>query len=55
MVPPGFLQDPPALGNQLTEDAFLVSLLRRLVPADALGEALPDLGEVVCGDWGGTR
>lgn len=55
MAPPGFLQDPPALGNQLMEDAFLVSLLHRLVPVDALGEALPDLGEVVCGDWGGTR
>lgn len=44
MAPHGFLQDPPALGNQLTEDAFLVSLLCRLLPAEALGEALPDLG-----------
>ncbi|PRW33943.1 acyl- dehydrogenase family member 11-like [Chlorella sorokiniana] len=43
MAPHGFLQDPPALGNQLTEDDFLVSLLRRLVPADALDDALPDL------------
>ncbi len=44
MAPPGFLQDPPALGNQLVEDAFLVSLLRRLVPENALADALPDLG-----------
>lgn len=40
----GFLQDPPRLGNQLRDDEFLNSQLRRLLPEEALGGVEPDLG-----------
>lgn len=39
-----FLQDPPHLGNQWTEDGFLRDTLRRLLPADTFRDAEPDLG-----------
>ena len=41
----GFLQTPPHLGNQYTEDSFLRSVLRRLLPPETLAEVAPDLGE----------
>ena len=39
-----FVQEGPHLGNQLADDPLLVSLLRRLVPPDALDAALVNLG-----------
>lgn len=40
----GFVQDPPRLGNELLDDAFLSSLLRRLLPVDVLHDEHKDLG-----------
>lgn len=43
----GFLQDPPRLGNQFSDDEFLVSQLARLLPDASmqqdLGEEMPTL------------
>ena len=38
-----FYQDPPRLGNQFTDDAFLVSYLRQRLPAAMLQTIEPDL------------
>jgi alkylation response protein AidB-like acyl-CoA dehydrogenase len=38
-----FFQSPPRLGNQYLEDGALRSVLRRLLPADALGRVEPGL------------
>jgi hypothetical protein len=40
---PGFLQDPPRLGNQYLEDTALRECLKRLVPENVLTSFEPDL------------
>ncbi|HUO85881.1 MAG TPA: acyl-CoA dehydrogenase family protein [Thermoanaerobaculia bacterium] len=50
---PGFLQSPPALGNQYHDDRVLRSLLARLLPAEMLAEIEPELaamGELAGGE-----
>jgi hypothetical protein len=39
----GFLQDPPRLGNQYSEDTPLREVLQRLLPEDVLQSIEPDL------------
>ena len=49
----GFLQSPPALGNQYRDDRVLSSALRRLLPPDVLAEIEPELdrmGELAGGE-----
>ncbi|KAL6080169.1 putative very long-chain specific acyl-CoA dehydrogenase mitochondrial-like [Balamuthia mandrillaris] len=43
MEVPGFLQDPPRLGNQYLEDNVLREILQRIVPAEVLDKIEPDL------------
>jgi len=40
---PGFLQEPPRLGNQYLEDTALREILQRLLPEDVLCSIEPDL------------
>jgi len=40
---PDFIQDPPRLGNAYVEDAYLQSLLQRLLGDAVLAEVTPDL------------
>lgn len=45
-MPEVFIQTPPHLGNQYTEDVFLQSCLRRLLPATVLHDIEPELHEM---------
>merc|ERR1712137_80716 len=50
-----FLQNPPSLGNQFTEDLPLQRVLRRFLPPSVLEEITPDLtrfGARIVGDVG---
>jgi alkylation response protein AidB-like acyl-CoA dehydrogenase len=45
-LPAAFVQPPPQLGNQFTDDRLLRSYLRRTLPAEVLAEIEPSLSEL---------